>query len=269
MSAHRPPPMSTPSALLALASVSLLCGCFTPRATRDVQTWLLYVREVPVAHVVVDGASTGNVVDVSVRGNTAAVTLRHRGQASLVPVPDAHPPGLELAFKEDLRQPAPAPPRAPANLRRLLSERKYDDIQRALDEAASTKRDDLAMELPGAGPGHGAAPGGRGRAGAPPSGPAGGRGDFGPRGRRRAAGGAVAHRAQDAAHPAGEVYPGGARPEDEGAPRPQARRHRHEGCAADGTPSPGWRSRRLLPSASLPVRQGAHPAEQCPPPPRE
>ena len=127
----------------ALIGMVVLCGCVGPRGAREARTWLLYVREVPVAHVVVDGASTGNVVDVSIQGDTAAVTLHHGqgqgqgGKASLLPVPGARPPGLRLAFKEDLG----------GRLGRLLSERQYDDIQRALDGVPATSRDDLSLEL--------------------------------------------------------------------------------------------------------------------------
>lgn len=88
LDAHRGPlgwcPVLAPARVRALSlAVALLwlSGCLAHQEpSRD---WLVYAREVPVARVTLAGASHGNVVDVAVRGDTAEVTLRHRGRATV------------------------------------------------------------------------------------------------------------------------------------------------------------------------------------------
>ena len=80
---------------LAFAPLLWLSGCLAHQEPS--REWLVYVREVPVARVTLAGASHGNVVDVAVRGDTAEVTLRHRGQATVNPV---QAPGMKMALPQ-------------------------------------------------------------------------------------------------------------------------------------------------------------------------
>ena len=81
-------------------------------------------------------------------GDTAMVTLRRRGQAVLTPLPKAQIPGLKLAFYDDFpsRNP-PATRPTGKQLIPLLENAKYDDIQKVLDDASWSIRDDLSKEL--------------------------------------------------------------------------------------------------------------------------
>lgn len=120
--------------LLAIACVT--SGCVTTSGSRAVRTWELYVREIPVAEVQVEGNSQGNVVNVSVSGDTASVTLRHRGTATLRPFSDAQVPGLRLVFyDEDWRTNRELPRLRAEQLVPLLERGRYDDVQKALDHA--------------------------------------------------------------------------------------------------------------------------------------
>jgi hypothetical protein len=114
---------------LTVWPVLFLTGCFAHREAP--RAWLVYVREVPVARVTLASASRGNVVDVAVQGGTADVTLRHSGPATLEPVQE--PSGLTVALHQmDVR---------------ALAQGRYQDIERAMDEASWGSRDDLAVAL--------------------------------------------------------------------------------------------------------------------------
>jgi len=116
--------------LLAFVPLLWLSGCLAHQ--QPSREWLVKVRgEVPVARVRLTGASRGNVVDVAVRGGTAEVTLRHRGQATITPVPA--PPGLKVALREvDIR---------------ALARGEYEKVERALMEAPPGHSDDTARDV--------------------------------------------------------------------------------------------------------------------------
>jgi hypothetical protein len=106
-----------------------LPGCLAHR--EPARDWLVYVREVPVARVTLAGASRGNVVDVAVHGGTADVTLRHRGEATVIPMQE--PPGMKVALREvDVR---------------AFARGRYDEVERALVEARLNHDDDTAREV--------------------------------------------------------------------------------------------------------------------------
>jgi len=115
---------------LSLAMVLLgLSGCLAHQEPS--RSWLVYAREVPVARVTLAEASHGNVVDVAVRGGAAEVTLRHQGQATLIPV--EVPPGMKVALREvDVR---------------ALARGEYEQVERALEEAPPGQADDTAREV--------------------------------------------------------------------------------------------------------------------------
>lgn len=114
---------------LTAAFVLLLPGCLAHTDTP--RSWLVYVREVPVARVTLASASQGNVVEVTVHGGTADVTLQHSGPAKLERLHE--PPGLKVALHElDVR---------------ALAHGRYADVERALDEGSTIRRDDMALAL--------------------------------------------------------------------------------------------------------------------------
>lgn len=111
------------------AWVLLLSGCLGHRDAS--RAWLLYLHDVPVAQITLAGESRGNVVDVAAQGGRAEVTLWHAGPAKVEPLDE--PAGLKVALHQlDVR---------------ALVEGRYEDIERALDAASSTSRDDLALAL--------------------------------------------------------------------------------------------------------------------------
>ena len=119
-----------------VVAVLWLSGCLAHQGPS--REWLVYARDprgagdgVPVARVTLAGASHGNVVDVAVRGDTAEVTLRHRGQAILAPVPA--PPGMKVALREvDVR---------------ALAKGEYAEVERALEETRPGHTDDTARDV--------------------------------------------------------------------------------------------------------------------------
>jgi hypothetical protein len=125
LDAHRVPLLP----LQVFAPLLWLSGCLAHREPS--REWLVYVREVPVARVTLAGASHGNVVDVAVRGGTAEVTLRHRGQATVAPVQE--PSGMKVALRKvDVR---------------ALARGEHDDVERALREAPPGHGDDIARDM--------------------------------------------------------------------------------------------------------------------------
>jgi len=122
-----------------------LCGCATalpPPAGRATPgpplppggTWLLYVREQPVAEVEVTEPSRNNRVDVRVRDQAVKVTLRHQGVARLRPLVHQLEGGLPVVFNEE----APLPPPTQRELRQAVAEGRYADAQEALEELPRT-----------------------------------------------------------------------------------------------------------------------------------
>ncbi|HLL52529.1 MAG TPA: hypothetical protein VK447_03225, partial [Myxococcaceae bacterium] len=127
------------AAVASMLAALWLCGCATALPTPAGRvtagpslapggTWLLYVRDQPVAEVEIAEPSRNNRVDVRVRDQAVKVTLRHQGAARLRPLVHQLEGGLPVVFNEE----APSPSASQQWLRQSVAEGRYAEVQEAL-----------------------------------------------------------------------------------------------------------------------------------------